>query len=154
MLSPALDHQAIAGLIPHSGAMCLLSRALEWDDESIHCIATSHRDARNPLLSNGVLSSVCGVEYAAQAMAVHGALLARRHSGTAPIKPRPGMIASLRDVSLHVPALHDIGEDLQIHASRLMGSESNIIYAFTIKAGARLLLEGRATVVLAAEGLI
>ena len=64
----------IAALIPHAGAMCLLDAVLSWDRTSIACTASSHRAIDNPLAAEGRLDAVCGVEYAAQAMAVHGGL--------------------------------------------------------------------------------
>ena len=44
-----LDHDAIARLIPHQGAMCLLARVIAHDAQSITCEAESHRDSANPL---------------------------------------------------------------------------------------------------------
>lgn len=71
-----LDRAAIAALIPHDGAMCLLDGVLAWDRTSITCAASSHRAPGNPLAAGCRLDVVCGVEYAAQAMAVHGDSLA------------------------------------------------------------------------------
>jgi predicted hotdog family 3-hydroxylacyl-ACP dehydratase len=65
-----------------SGSMCLLERVLAWDAAHIHCLATSHTGAGHPLAHAGTLGMANGIEYAAQAMAVHGALLAG--SETAP----------------------------------------------------------------------
>ena len=69
-----LNQKEIEALIPHSGAMSLLNEVLKWDEDHIICLANSHRSKHNPLRNENALSSVCGVEYAAQAMAVHGAL--------------------------------------------------------------------------------
>ena len=41
-----LSRDAIAALIPHQGAMCLLDEVLSADDDGIVCRAVSHRDAR------------------------------------------------------------------------------------------------------------
>ena len=74
---PILLQQAdIARRIPHQGRMCLLDAVTEWDGAHIVCQASSHRASDNPLRAEGRLGAACGVEYAAQAMAVHGALLA------------------------------------------------------------------------------
>ena len=69
-----MDRTQIATLIPHAGAMCLLDAVIAWDATTITCLASSHRTPTNPLAARGRLEVVCGVEYAAQAMAVHGAL--------------------------------------------------------------------------------
>ena len=71
-----LDRVAIAARIPHQGSMCLLDAVLAWDSGQIHCRASSHRQPDNPLRAAARLGAACGIEYAAQAMAVHGALLA------------------------------------------------------------------------------
>jgi predicted hotdog family 3-hydroxylacyl-ACP dehydratase len=81
-----IDVERIRELVPHAGKMCLLERVVDCDTASIRCETRSHLDRANPLRRNGHLSSVCAIEYAAQAMALHGALTAPRHSGalTAP----------------------------------------------------------------------
>ncbi len=139
-----LDHQGIAARVPHQGRMCLLDRLQGWSADQIHCSATSHRDHDNPLRTAGGLLAPCAIEYAAQAMALHGNLLAE-NSGP----PRAGYIAALREVKFLVPHLHDVAGDLQIRAERLAGDASVVSYQFQVDdtAGSRL-AEGRATVVL------
>jgi len=78
-----MNHDAICAHLPHAGRMCLLERLESWDGDSITCIATSHRDADNPLRRGGHLHAVAGVEYAAQAMALHGNLLSTINTSTA-----------------------------------------------------------------------
>lgn len=138
------DHAWIAAHIPHQGGMCLLDRVEDWDQQCISCYAISHRAADNPLRDDGRLGAACGIEYAAQAMAVHGALLApRNNAGT-----RPGYLVSARGVRLHVPRLDDVAEDLLVEAGCITRSENNVLYRFTITAAGRALLDGRAAVVL------
>ena len=72
-----LNHAAIAARIPHQGSMCLLDTVVDWSDTSISCSAISHRDPANPLRAEARLGAANGIEYAAQAMAVHGRLLAQ-----------------------------------------------------------------------------
>jgi predicted hotdog family 3-hydroxylacyl-ACP dehydratase len=69
------DRAWIAARIPHQGDMCLLDAVHEWDEQSARCSASSHRAPNNPLRHNGRLGAACSIEYAAQAMAVHAALL-------------------------------------------------------------------------------
>ncbi|MGF6238669.1 MULTISPECIES: hotdog family protein [Paraburkholderia] len=146
-LSPPLDHAWIAAHIPHSGSMCLLDQVVEWDAEHIRCTATSHRDPHNPLRAQGRLAAVCGIEYAAQAMAVHGALL-----GASQDRPRAGFLASVRDVEAQVARLDTLGGPLNVEAERLSGNDNNILYRFALRCDERLLLTGRATVMLDASG--
>lgn len=141
-----LDRAAIAARIPHQGSMCLLDAVLAWDSGQIHCRASSHRQPDNPLRAAARLGAACGIEYAAQAMAVHGALLA-----PAGAPPRPGYLASVRSVQLAVDRLDDLPQDLDIVAERLSGDEHNILYHFRVEHAGDLLLSGRAAVMLVAQ---
>jgi predicted hotdog family 3-hydroxylacyl-ACP dehydratase len=133
----------IAQLIPHRGTMCILDRVQHYDAHHIRCHTKSHRNPENPLKENGRIHSVCGIEYAAQAMALHGALTSRPTS-----QPRSGRLAGVRMVEFHVSRLDDVQEDLVINASLLMGDVNNMVYEFNIDAGSQLLLKGKATVIL------
>jgi len=142
-----LDHEWIVCHIPHQGSMCLLDKVEAWDQEKIACCASSHHAVDNPLRAHGQLGIACGIEYAAQAMAVHGALLAPVNS----TRPRVGYLVSVRGVTMAATRLDDIQMDLLITASCIMSSENNILYQFSISADDKLLLEGRAAVVLNAD---
>lgn len=133
--------------------MCLLERVSAWDTQQIRCEASSHRDSNNPLRVHGRLGAACGIEYAAQAMAVHGALLAESGAGAASQGLTLGYLASVRGVTLHVDRLDDLSDGLSIHAERLSGDSTTVLYRFTVHAGRRLLLGGRAAVILDAQGL-
>ena len=138
-----LDKAEIARRIPHSGAMNLLDSVIDWNAERIRCRAISHRDAGNPLRVNGTLYAISGVEYASQAMAVHGTL-----SGAVAGRPRAGYLASLRDVVCHRATLDGDEQDLTIFAESLMGDETRVMYAFAVSCGEEKIITGRATVVL------
>ena len=145
-----VDRAWIARHIPHQGSMCLLDYVEAWDRQRIQCRASSHRATDNPLRAYGRLGAACGIEYAAQAMAVHGALLAPPESSRA----RVGYLVSVRGTLLHVPRLDDIAADLRVEATCITHGENNILYQFSVSAAGRLLLDGRAAVVLNAESLI
>ena len=145
-----LQNGEIARRIPHQGSMCLLDCVTLWDASQISCEASSHRAINNPLRAYGRLGASCGVEYAAQAMAVHGALIAESEASHA---PKIGYLASVRSVTLHVEKLDDISAPLTIHAERMSGDASTILYNFTVHAELALLLSGRAVVVLNAASL-
>ena len=135
-------------LIPHRGAMCLLDRVVDWDDDRIHLVATSHRDRDNPLRSDGMLRAVHLCEYGAQAMAVHGGLLAQRAGAVA----AAGLLVSLRAVKLHVARVDDLPGDLDVHAGKLLDAGGSWQYAFRIEHAGQVLAEGRAAVVQATAG--
>ena len=142
-----LSRDGIAQRIPHKGGMCLLERVVAWSHERIECEAASHRAADNPLRAHGRLGIACGIEYAAQAMAVHGALIGEAADGHG-ATPRAGYLASVRGVQLHAERLDDLDSTLTVRAERMMGDANNIVYSFEVSAGMRPLLSGRATVVL------
>jgi len=126
--------------------MCLLDGVLECDAQHIRCITSTHRAADNPLRSGDVLLALCGIEYAAQAMAVHGAWDAKFGK-----KPRAGYLVALRDVACDKMRLDDIDDDLIVDAEKIMGDEARVIYQFSIHAGSSRVMSGRATVVLDAD---
>jgi predicted hotdog family 3-hydroxylacyl-ACP dehydratase len=143
------DRDWIAARIPHSGAMCLLDAVIEWDGERIRCVATSHRAMDNPLRSKDRLASVCAIEYAAQAMAVHGALLGQEGES-----PRVGMLASVRGVRTHVERLDTLDGPLDIEATRIGGDDDTVLYRFEVRGDAAIVCEGRAAVMLNAERVL
>jgi predicted hotdog family 3-hydroxylacyl-ACP dehydratase len=141
----AMYAEQIERLIPHAGTMCLLAEVTEWDDENIHARAESHRASDNPLRYAGRLAAINAVEYAAQAMAVHGALTAGETSG------RPGFLAAVRGLHLHVERLDDLGDDLYVACQRIMGDENGIMYTFSVMANGGICAEGRAMVLFEQE---
>jgi len=140
------DKAAIAKVIPHTGNMCLLDSVLECDTQGIRCTSSTHRDAENPMRADNELSALCGIEYAAQAMAVHGVLGGQINS-----KPRSGYLISLRDVKCSTMRLDTLQDDLIVEAEKLMGDDARVIYQFVLSAGNEEILSGRATVVLDAD---
>ncbi len=146
------DREWIASHIPHQGAMCLLDEVSFWNADRVRCVSRSHHSADNPLRAYGRLGAACAIELAAQAMAVHGALLA-------PPRPRGiaiggiaiggiaiGVLASLRNVSFRVARIDDIQDDLIATATRLSGDESTAMYKFEVLAGTLVLVKGQAIV--------
>ena len=157
-----LSRSWIEAHIPHAGKMCLLDEVLEWNSHQIICRGSTHRAADNPLRAFGRLGAACGIEYAAQTMAIHGALVASGEdpvgaavgdlwtvrTGVGPHDPAPiGYIASVRGVSLFVDRLDDVQPDLIATAERVSGDARTVLYEFSLSGGPRVLLSGRATIV-------
>jgi predicted hotdog family 3-hydroxylacyl-ACP dehydratase len=139
-----LDHAGIAARVPHRGVMCLLDAMESCSAEEIVCRIANHADARNPLRLSEQLPSASALEYASQAMALHGSLAA---SGGKP--PTSGFLASARGVRLHVERLDTAAGPLHVSARRLAGDAGQAMYRFELHdARGRLLVEGRTTVVL------
>ena len=125
--------------------MCLLDEVAAWDASTIRCLARSHRDRGNPMRAGAELPALCGIEYAAQAMAVHGRL-----SAAVVEKPRAGYLASVSDVVCSVRRLDDLEGDLVIEAEKLAGDEGRVLYFFKILSKNLEILTGKAAVVLSA----
>jgi predicted hotdog family 3-hydroxylacyl-ACP dehydratase len=150
-----LDRQWIEQHIPHKGRMCLLDEVLSWDAVRIRCRSATHRSADNPLRLHGRLGAACGIEYAAQAMAVHGALVAASAplastvatSVRGSIGSSVGYLASVRNVTLRVERLDDLEADLIAAAERVTGDGRTVLYEFSVTSGRQLLLSGRASIV-------
>ena len=136
----------LAALIPHAGAMVLLDSVVRWDAGGIRCASRSHLEAGNPLRRAGRLAAICGVEYALQAAALHGALLA---GGVA---QRAGYVARLREVALHADRLDDAGFGALTVEARLERQEANgMLYALHVTAAdGRPLVTARASIALPA----
>jgi predicted hotdog family 3-hydroxylacyl-ACP dehydratase len=126
--------------------MCLLEEVLEWDVLRIVCRSGNHRAADHPLRSGGRLGIACAIEYAAQAIALHGVLCTDDPS------PRMGYLASVRDVRFGVARIDAITADLLCTATRLAGNAGTMLYEFQVCADSGplnpslWLVGGRATI--------
>ncbi len=138
------DRAAIARIIPHAYDMCLLDGVLECDSARIRCVSHSHHDPLNPLRSAQGLLALCGVEYAAQAMAIHSGM-----SGQINERPRAGYLVGVREVAFYCERLDTLEHELIIDAEKIMGDDGGVvIYQFSLKSDEKIILAGRATVVL------
>jgi predicted hotdog family 3-hydroxylacyl-ACP dehydratase len=145
-----LNHREIEALIPHKGTMCLLERVLSWDETQIRLSTRTHSNIANPLRSELGLRAIHLCEYGAQAMAVHGALLAQRQGHAAIAKP--GMLISLRAIKLQREFIQDLPNDLIVTAKALHTSDTLLQYLFAIHHEESQLAEGRAAVALQVPG--
>ena len=138
-----IKHDELCSLIPHSFDMCLLDRVEFWDKDKIICHSNSHLLATNPLRREDSLSSVHLLEYAAQAMAVHGGL----HNRERGLEMTEGYLAALRDVNINLCELDKIQTELRIEANKILSQGGNMIYAFTVSSAETEIVSGRATVI-------
>lgn len=145
-MTPPLDKAWIERHIPHKGSMCLLDEVQSWDELAIVCKASSHRALAHPLREEDGLGIAVGIEYAAQAMAIHGALLDKDVA-----EAKVGYLTSTRDVIWQVQRLSDVQGDLEVRAERLSANVSNVMYQFSLWGDGRQVLSGRATVILDAK---
>ncbi|MEO6626449.1 MAG: 3-hydroxylacyl-ACP dehydratase [Burkholderiaceae bacterium] len=123
--------------------MCLLHSVLQWSEQRIVCDATSHSAPEHPLRAQGRLGAVVGVEYAGQAMAVHGALLAPEATAV-----RQGYLTSVRGLILYVDRLDKLTGPIRVSAERLSGDARLVLYRFELEHAGVRLMAGRASVLL------
>ncbi len=137
-----MTRDELCAVIPHAGDMCLLEELVRWDAQGIVCRSRTHLAPANPLRDADGLPAISAVEYAAQAMAVHGAL---KSAASAP--PKAGYLAALREVRLYTARLDATDQPLLVEAQYEAGDEAAFLYAFSVRAGDRLLAAGKALVV-------
>ncbi len=136
-----LGRPEIAARIPHAGRMRLLDRVIDWDARRIRCAAGSHRASDNPLREPGGLPVWAGIEYAAQAAAVHGSLLQDF------AQPRGAVLGKVRNVRAGCEWLDRVASELLLGATLLHRDPAGAIYAFEAHGDGALLLEGQFTLV-------
>jgi predicted hotdog family 3-hydroxylacyl-ACP dehydratase len=134
-----LGREWLGANLPHQGAMSLLDGVVSWDASGLRAVAEGHRSPRHPLRRAGELPIACAIEYAAQAAAAHGALLAAGPS-------LPGMLVAVRAVEFHAARLDDVAAPLDIEVQPLGGGETGVVYRFEVRAAGSLLAAGRLTV--------
>jgi predicted hotdog family 3-hydroxylacyl-ACP dehydratase len=142
-----LGREQIQALVPHGGTMCLWDEVRQWDAQQIVLAAHNHRHPGHPLRRDDQLGAIHLCEYGAQAIAVHGGLLAQQQRRA----PRAGVLVALRAVQLHVARIDLLPDALVCHARQLIASGDGRQYSFHIHHQGQLLGEGRAAVILQPE---
>ena len=153
----------IARRIPHQGAMCLLDGVVSVDANRLLCKSRSHLLRPHVLALHGDrLGAACAVEYASQAMALHGTLAEADlfASATSSAPSTGGRLVSVRSVQLNRPWLDDAPDaggaaELGVFAEQLAGVARQASYRFAVGplgAGddglAEVWVSGRASVLL------
>lgn len=132
-------------LVPHAGPMGLLDKVIDWQIDWIHCRSRICPPAEHPLAGPDGLPATALIEYAAQATAAHGTLVARQTSDGR--LAAVGRLVALRDIDLPATRAEIAAAVvLDIHAERILADPSGSIYAFRVAAGDRLLSRGRLTI--------
>lgn len=131
MSTRLLDAEAIYGLIPHRAAMRLLDTVTVHDETTAEARAVSHLAVDNPLRVDGYLATFQALEYAAQAIAVHG--LATFAGGG---KADAVFIGAFRDVTLGTGPLDAVpGVPLDIALSLTAAVPGGWSYEFNVSVG-------------------
>lgn len=139
-----LNASEIEQRLPHAGAMCLLHEVIATDSDSLTALATSHLNTDNPLRQGDKIATINGIEYAAQAMALHGSLL----SSASPEAPQAGYIATVRNIEMITAFIPETGAPLLITVEQLMSDSNGFTYHFYIDCEQQRLISGKITVFL------
>jgi predicted hotdog family 3-hydroxylacyl-ACP dehydratase len=140
-----LSREEIECRVPHAGTMCLLRAVSTWDATRICCVADAP-DAMHPLASAGIVPAVGAAEFAAQAVAVHGALLDGQRV------PRSGRLGKLSEVDLHAACIPADEGPLTVQAELFSRGPAGCIYTFEVATTSRLIANGRLMVAFAPPG--
>jgi len=136
-----IERDGIEGLLPHAGAMCLLDSVEYWNDREIRCRATSHLNPDNPLREAGRLDAVVGIEYASQAIAIHGALKSGDDKGQ-----RAGYLGKASNVKLSCERLDQLSSPIDVIATHIAESRDGCLYAFSVRTVTDEVLSGKALI--------
>ena len=117
-MSTVTDY-TIAELVPHTGRMSLLDRALEGDEESLVAEVTIREDCL--FFEDGGVGGWVGVELMAQAVAAWAGWHARQRGET----PKNGFLLGTRGYNCGRPAFK-AGERLRIEVRRQFWAENGL----------------------------
>jgi predicted hotdog family 3-hydroxylacyl-ACP dehydratase len=106
--------------------MCLLDDVAQWDESRIVCRAAAPT-ADHPFALRQGVPAVAAIEYAAQAAALHGALLDGDR------EPRHGVLAKLNEVALTGGWLDEGSGALTVEADLLVRGAAGCMYSFTVR---------------------
>jgi len=140
-----------AEILPHAGAMVLLSRVLHHEEDHTVCAVdidsqSMFRDAA------GNVAAWVGIEYMAQCIAAHAGLVGRA-SGK---PPQLGFLIGSRRVDFHTPGFRR-GQTLEATARRVWGGAEGLVSfeCTLLDASTRALLaEGRLNCFTPAAGAV
>jgi predicted hotdog family 3-hydroxylacyl-ACP dehydratase len=141
-----LNHSDIAQRLPHAGNMCLLDSVIQYNKLSLTALATSHLAKDNPLRLDNKIAAINGVEYAAQAMAIHASLM------TPPLpetnnKPM-GYLATVRNIAIISAYLPESTSPINITVTQLMSDVHGFTYEFQLSCDQALVISGKITIFL------
>lgn len=123
--------------------MHLLAGVTLLDETTLEAWADGHRAPDHPLRARGVLPASAGVEYAAQAIATHTALIEPPKE-----KPPIGYLAVLIGVRWTTPRLDDVDDRLTIRVTRLSATTGGLLYEFVVSGPDGPLVSGQQLIAL------
>ncbi|MGI9492994.1 MAG: hypothetical protein ACR2QF_11410 [Geminicoccaceae bacterium] len=134
-----LTREQLEPLVPHAEAMLMIDGVTAYDDQRLCCVSLRHQAADNPLRRDGRLSAHHGIEFAAQAAAVHGGLIDQ--DNRAPLRA----LAAVRKASFSRPWLDDLADRLEINADLIMVDRQAAVYQASLSHQGEIIASMRLT---------
>jgi predicted hotdog family 3-hydroxylacyl-ACP dehydratase len=125
-------YEQLFNCLPHGQAMRLLASIDSIDTQSIRCTVTTHQALDHPMRYAGRLGSACGVEMAAQAVAMHSAHLAMQTNSVAADSSKGGMLTAVRELKLCTDRLDNCSQPISVHARFQAGDATGALYTFSL----------------------
>jgi len=125
-------------MIPHDQQMCLLDEVVEWNQQNIVCITSSHRYAYNPLLTGARLGGMVLVEYGAQAAAIHVALIQQGFTA-----PQSAYLGAIKELTLHADFIEQVEGALRVEADCILSRMGGAIYSIQVMSTDQPLITAR-----------
>jgi predicted hotdog family 3-hydroxylacyl-ACP dehydratase len=135
------DAKNLYRALPHSGDMRLIDEVTHWDTDIVTCLTASHQRSDNPLRVGHQLPVLCGLEYAAQASALHGTLIADRAQAI-DSSDAAAYLVSARKIEWFGKTLDGEPGRLEIRNRILLRQTDAAMYQFTIAVEKRVLICG------------
>lgn len=123
--------------LPHTGSMVLIDQVLSYDQTQLKARSQAHQRTDNPLRTRTGLPASAALEMAAQAAALHGSLRAGAPD------PKPGFLASAREIRWSQPAFDPASSEIQIEVEWLASEPQGALYRFTVTSAPKMRVEGR-----------
>ncbi|WP_214660462.1 hypothetical protein [sulfur-oxidizing endosymbiont of Gigantopelta aegis] len=126
--------------------MCLLDCVVQYDTLNLTALATSHQSNDNPLRVGNKIATINGIEYAAQAMAIHASLIAEKTSNDDTVAM--GYLATVRNICIKTPYLPENSGPLSILVTQLMSDGHGFTYEFQLSCDQTIVISGKITIFL------
>ena len=139
-----LDREWIERHIPHQGNMCLLDEVQAWGDDLDRM---PERDASRPGQSLARVRPP-GLGMWHRVRSPGDGLCTGHWFGHVQCGPGARISRGVRDVMLYVTRIDDVETDIVARAELIASYQGAVSYSFTVRADGRVLLTGRATIVL------
>lgn len=124
----SMNRTELEAYLPHAGDMVLLDAVDAISPDAVACRASSHALASNPLRRGGVVPANAALEYAAQAIALHG----RWRTRAEPSSKQAAFIAVLRHARWRRQPLSAAPAPLIVSARLLAELGESAHYAFEV----------------------